>query len=217
MTRCCLSCNPSEFRSRRSCALCRSCLSLAQRSCPASPSRCLSAFIVGPLGLGSPRVRNFVFSDSAPAVLRVATTAFVLPGWFAFRSLPVPSGLRRFGFVSSSRRTGNARVLAGCWLSRSPVLRLSLPRRREGLPSSRFTPLSTCPALRPRWGPARSPWRAQDCCLPVTGHSRLWVRLPELILCPPLYIFRGSITRPAPSPGLCFGHRLSAVALRFGY
>src|SRR5882724_5353495 len=26
-----------------------------------------------------------------------------------------------------------------------------------------------------------------------------------------------AMTRPAPSPSLCFGHRLSAIALRFGY
>ena len=41
------------------------------------------------------------------------------------------------------------------------------------LPSSRATPVKTCPALRPRWCPAYSPCRAQDCCLPATGNSRL--------------------------------------------
>ncbi len=70
----------------------------------------------------------------------------------------------------------------GCWLSRSPVLRLLLPRRREALPSSRITHLSTCPALRPRWCPARLPWREQDCCLRKHAYPRLWVRLPGLIL-----------------------------------
>jgi hypothetical protein len=39
---------------------------------------------------------------------------------------------------------------------------------------------------------------------------------PVLSQCPPLYIFRGSMTRPVFSPYLCFGHRLSAIALRFG-
>jgi hypothetical protein len=67
-------------------------------------------------------------------------------------------------------------------LSRSPLLRLFPPRRREALPSSRITLLSTCPALRPRWCPARLPWREQDCCLPSTPSRRLWVRLPELVL-----------------------------------
>ena len=70
----------------------------------------------------------------------------------------------------------------GCWLCRSPVVRLLLPRRREALPSSRFTPLNTCPALRPRWCPARLPCRVLARCLPGTGWGRLWVRLPELIL-----------------------------------
>ena len=62
------------------------------------------------------------------------------------------------------------------------MLRQLFPRRREALPSSRITLLSTCPALRPRWCPARLPWRGQDCCLAVTGCRRLWVRLPGLIL-----------------------------------
>src|SRR5262245_37853695 len=35
----------------------------------------------------------------------------------------------------------------GCCLCRSPPLRLLLPRGREGLPSSRITPVNTCPAL----------------------------------------------------------------------
>jgi hypothetical protein len=96
-------------------AQCPSCLSLAPTSYLALPSRCLAAFIVGPLGLGSPRVRAGRIAAPRPAVLCV-------------------------------------------------------------------TPLNTCPALRPRWNPLRSPWRGEDCCLPVTGHSRLSVRLPGLIL-----------------------------------
>jgi hypothetical protein len=39
---------------------------------------------------------------------------------------------------------------------------------------------------------------------------------PDLSCCPPLYIFRGSMTRPVFSPSLCFGHRVSAIALRLG-
>src|SRR6266481_819479 len=65
-----------------------SCLSLAQTSCPALPSRAPSSVIVGPLGLGSPRVRAGV--APCPAVLCVATTAFVLSGRCALCSLPVP-------------------------------------------------------------------------------------------------------------------------------
>ena len=196
------------------------CLSLAQTSCPALPSRSLAAFIVGPLGLGSPRVRSRV--APCPAVLCVATTAFVHPGRFAFGSLPVPwvdalffvshSALARVG--SSVGRVGQQ--TPGCWLRRSPLLRRLFPRRREALPSSRITHLSTCPALRPRWCPAHSPWRGQDCCLPMSAYRRLWDRLPGLVLCPPLYIFRDSITRPVFSPHLCFEQHLSALALRFG-
>ena len=39
---------------------------------------------------------------------------------------------------------------------------------------------------------------------------------PDLSCCPPLYIFRDSMTRPVFSPYLCFGHPLSGIALRFG-
>src|SRR6266404_623407 len=39
---------------------------------------------------------------------------------------------------------------------------------------------------------------------------------PDLSCCPRLYIFRSSMTRPVFSPSLCFAHRLSAIALRFG-
>ena len=140
---------------------------------------------MGPLGLGSPRFRNRLLP--APAVLCIATTAFVLPGRCAFGSLPVPwcnAWLfvflpARAGLGSSARRV--ARRMPGCWLGRSPCRPL-LPRRREALPSSRVTPVNTCPALRPRWCPARSPCRAQDCCLPVTAYCRLWDRLPDPIL-----------------------------------
>ncbi len=41
------------------------------------------------------------------------------------------------------------------------------------LPSSRVPPLKTCPALRPRWCPAHSPYRTQDCCLPALANRRL--------------------------------------------
>jgi hypothetical protein len=203
--------NPCQFREDRFRAQGLSCLSLTQTSCPALPSRCLTALIVGPLGLGSPRVRAEV--APCPAVLCVATTAFVLPGRFAFGSLPVPwvdalvfVPLPACAGVGSSAGRIDHRT-PGCWLCRSPSFRLLLPRRREALPSSRVTPLNACPALRLRWCPARSPWRGQDCCLPGSAHCRLSIRLPGLIRGPQLYIFRSSMTRPAPSPSLCFAHR----------
>src|SRR5262245_60899119 len=39
----------------------------------------------------------------------------------------------------------------------------SLTRRHVALPSSRVPLVQPCPALRPRWGPARSPRRTQAC------------------------------------------------------
>src|SRR5262249_56784814 len=49
-------------------------------------------------------------------------------------------------------------------------------RRQVALPSSRVPPLETCPALRPRWCPAHSPYRTQDCCLPALANCRLSLR-----------------------------------------
>ena len=76
-------------------------------------------------------------------------------------------------------------------MRRSPLLRRLFPRRREALPSSQITHVSTCPALRPRWCPARLPWREQDGCLPIDAHRRLWVRLPGLILLSTIIHFSG--------------------------
>ncbi len=153
-----------------------SCLSLAPTPCLALLSRAPVSVIVGPLGLGSPRVRAGAFP--CPAVLCIATTAFVLPGGFAFGSLPVPWADAFFVSLLACTRFGSSvsrvnRPMPGCWLRRSPQLRRWLPRRREALPSSRITLVPTCPALRPRWCPARSPWREQDCCLPATAQSAL--------------------------------------------
>jgi hypothetical protein len=159
-----------------------------RRHAPALPSRCLAAFIVGPLGLGSPRVRAGCIAAPHPAVLCVATTAFVLPGRFALGSLPVPwVDALLFVSLSACAASGSSagRVgpqTPGCLFCRSPLLRRLLPRRREALPSSRVTPLNTCPALRLRWCPTRLPWRGQDCCLPIGADRRLSGWLPSLIL-----------------------------------
>ena len=124
------------------------------------PSRCLTAFIVGPLGLSSPRLRSRRLAVPGPAVLRIATTTFVRPGWFAFGSLPVPwVDALVFVFRPARAEAGSfavriQRQTPGCWLRRSPVFRRCLPRRREVLPSSRITPLNACPDLRSRWCPS---------------------------------------------------------------
>jgi len=46
------------------------------------------------------------------------------------------------------------------------------------LPRSRVPPVKTCPALRPRWCPAYSPYRTQDCGLPALANRRLTTTLP---------------------------------------
>ena len=53
----------------------------------------------------------------------------------------------------------------------------SVTRRHVALPRSRVPLVKTCPALRPRWCPAHSPKRAQDCCLPATENRRLTTTL----------------------------------------
>src|SRR5262247_24158 len=67
-------------------------------------------------------------------------------------------------------------VTPGPLVTRSPTPGLS-SRRPMALPSSRVPPVKPCPALRPRWGPAHSPKRTQDCCLPATEHRRLTTTL----------------------------------------
>ena len=58
-----------------------------------------------------------------------------------------------------------------------------------GLPGSWTTPMSTCPALRPRWDKVCPASAARLYCLPQPQRRRL----------PPLTLFRGSITRPIDS------------------
>ena len=73
-----------------------------------------------------------------------------------------------YGLVTWSKRPVHARAFG------HPVPHSGYATRRQvTLPSSRVPPVKTCPALRPRWCPAHSPYCAQDCCLPATGNSRL--------------------------------------------
>ena len=102
-------------------------------------------------------------SPPPPAVPCAATTAFVRPGRCALCSLPVPwfdalLFVSRPAFAGLGSSVGRIdHQTPGCWLCRPPTIRLLLPRRREALPSSRVTLVPTCPALRPRWCPARLP------------------------------------------------------------
>jgi hypothetical protein len=59
------------------------------------------------------------------------------------------------------------------------------------IPSSRVVPLNTCPALRPRWCPASSPFRFQDCCLPSFAQRRLSQSFLLVILRPQHYSISG--------------------------
>ena len=75
----------------------------------------------------------------------------------------VPSGL-----MSGSKLPDHARAFD------HPVPQSgNIARRQMALPSSRVTPVDTCPALRPRWGPIDSPIRLWDCCLPAQRDCRL--------------------------------------------
>ena len=102
-----------------------------------------------------------------------------LSGRFACRSLP--DTLRAFivrGLPHGLGTTGKApRIPPGLLVTRSPTPGIS-SRRQVALPSSRVPPVETCPALRPRWCPAHSPLRAQDCCLPAHANRRLPTTIP---------------------------------------
>jgi hypothetical protein len=144
--------------------------------CPASPS-----LQWVPWAVGSPPSRPGT-QRSQPAVLCSAKTANGPPrGRSVLPLLPRSLGSRLLLCVPWSPK---ARVKGGRFLSTPgvfPVLGGTptpdlYPRRPLALPSSRVTPVEACPALRPRWCPAYSPYRIQDCCLPVTAHRRLLPR-----------------------------------------
>jgi hypothetical protein len=61
----------------------------------------------------------------------------------------------------------------GLLVCRYPLSSGSFSRRQWALPSSRVTPLSACPALRPRWCPLGSPYRPPDCCFPTNQDRQL--------------------------------------------
>jgi hypothetical protein len=123
---------------------------------------------VGPVGLASP---------PSPVLCSAKTALLPVSGRFARRSLPdtLPASVRSWcphRLVIRSKLPDRARAFG------RPVPHSGIMTRRQvALPSSRVTPVNACPALRPRWCPGRSPWRALDCCLPVLGNRRLSPRL----------------------------------------
>ena len=144
---------------------------------PIGPSRCRYARrrlpSSGSLGTSVPHLHRYY----APLRLPMAHLGVVR---FSL-SFPDPLGSRLLLCVPWSPK---ARVKGGRFLSTpgvfptlggTPAPDLS-PRRPLALPSSRVTPVEACPALRPRWCPVYSPYRIQDCCLPVTAHRRLLPR-----------------------------------------
>ena len=158
-------------------------------SCPASPSLPWVPWV------SVPHVHRYY------ARLRLPT---VHPGRFARRSLPgtllfplvcIPSE----GSLTDGETHGQRRDF---WSAGSPRYRQFVTGKQWALPSSRVTPVSTCPALRPRWCPLLACHIARkDCCLPLAAIASAfpplgWGGYPYR---PRLYIFRGSIPRPALS------------------
>jgi hypothetical protein len=91
-----------------------------------------------------------------------------------------------------------------------------LTRKQVVLPSSQATPLSTCPALRPRWCPAHSPLTYPGLLPSATMTTSAFPSKTDsypvriYFAGPRLYKFRGSITRPALSLPLASDSRCRA-------
>ena len=117
------------------------------------------------MGLTSPPSSVLCLATTAPGPSRVAS--LVARG-------PIPCLLPPF----VSRRAGRwpseaANQRRGSWSAGTPALPAFLTRRQTALSSSRVTPLSACPALRPRWCPKHLAARLRDCCLPGAANRRL--------------------------------------------
>jgi hypothetical protein len=128
------------------------------------------------LGLTSPP--SSVLCSAEPVLRLPKGLPFALLGVLCFRSFTdtlfvPPVRVPSSGSLSLRNLCANAwpacspgTPFPGClqgdkWLSQAcPEALLSLSK------GSQATPLSSCPALRPRWSPQLSPYRAQDCCLP---------------------------------------------------
>ena len=128
---------------------------------------------VGPVGLSSPPSRSVFLSLTIGTML---SYDYHLPflGRFAvhYRSpipLPAsialcPSSLFPFWFILRLEAPEDAEAL----VQPVPFLFWRLGGRQMAIPSSRVIPLNTCPDLGSRWYPGDSPFRLQDCCLPLS-------------------------------------------------
>mgnify|MGYP004009186627 CR=1 FL=1 len=95
-------------------------------------------------------------------------------------------------------------IRTGKFLFRFPF-RFLCSRTAMALPSSRVTPLNTCPEHRPRWYPENRhdlflQFYFLDFCFPAHAHCQLssikCFDLSLLPVRPQIYNFRGSITQP---------------------
>jgi hypothetical protein len=158
-------------------------------------------------GLAFPPVGRLGLASPPSPVLCSATTATRPSRWPL-----LPLGLT---FVSSLAFKLVAaqeplRQRPACLVSRYAIS--GLPTRKQvALPSSQATPLSACPALRPRWCPEHSPLSHSGLLLSACMTASAFpLYNSRLSCCPRLYKFRGSITRPASSLPLAsdFRYRL---------
>jgi len=111
---------------------------------------------VGPLGLGSPPSR----SGMGPRTFGTMQSSRLSPGPSRVASLlarfPLPCASSSVCVPFPARSRAEAPLSARSFVPPVHlVIRLSLTRRPMALPSSRVTPMKTCPALRPRWCPRR--------------------------------------------------------------
>jgi hypothetical protein len=153
------------------------------------------------------------------ALLRLPSSIPVGPLLAPFRYL----GLTRIALCPSRLASGLVRLLAASASKRQGVGGAGHPHsgccsqgdgrlsRVPGLPICPHAPLSDPGGVPPaRLGADRT---AALRSLDAVGFGS---GCPDLSCCPPLYSFRSSMTRPVFSPYLCFAHRFSAIALRFG-
>ena len=147
-----------------------------------------------------------ILCPTSPSLPWVAWASLPHVLWYytTLRLPPVPLGVLRLALVPRylacfprswcpSRARGQAEAPGHARAFGRPVPQSgAVTRSQVALPSSRVPPVKPCPALRPRWCPAHSPKRTQDCCLPATEHRRLtttlsisWLHHAACLLAPP--------------------------------
>ena len=134
-----------------------------------------------PVGLSSPPYRSALPASDLRyyAPLRLPSACI---GSLPFRSLPdtLPAPLLRALLSARSRRDA-LRLRQDVVHPVAPIPGLRA-RKQTALPSSRATPLRTCPVLRPRWCPARSPVMLAGLPPSVTRRTSAFPPRSEVIL-----------------------------------